>query len=174
MTLKIPRDEEWTLETDQLLLSPISARDAEPLFELLKEPALHSFTGGAPPSALQVLERRISLWEHRQSPEGDEVWLNWTLRRKADRVVVGYLQVTIRASQAELAWVIGIPFQGRGYAKEASRRVVGWLRERLEIGELRANIHPKHAASQAVAKHIGLHPSPEITAEGEVVWVSSH
>ena len=170
--IEIPCDEDWELETDRLLLSPMSATDAGRLFELLEEPALYSFTGNAPPSSVHELEERIRLWEHRRSATGDEVWLNWTLRLKGDGSVVGYVQATIKASQAEIAWVIGLPFQGQGYATEASRKVVGWLTERLKVNELRANIYPKHAASQEVARHIGLRPSSEITKEGEEVWVS--
>jgi len=170
------RDEEWELETGRLLLSPMYATDAERLYEWLQEPALHSFIGREPPESAHQLKTRIRLWEHRQSAAGDEVWLNWTLR-VADRAmpdngaVVGYVQATIKANQTNLAWVIGLPFQGRGYATEAARRVAGWLTKRPGISELRANIHPAHAASQAVARRVGLHRSAEVTEAGEEVWV---
>jgi RimJ/RimL family protein N-acetyltransferase len=168
---EISRNEDWELETDRLLLSPTCTTDAEPLYGLLKEPALYSFMTNPPPSGVRALEERIRLWERRRSPAGDEVWLNWTVRRKHRATVVGHIQATVQGSRAEIAWVIGLPFQGQGYATEASRRVGSWLTERFKIEELRANIHPRHLASQAVARHIGLRPGSETTAEGEECWV---
>ena len=169
--IEIPRDKDWELETDWLLLLPMFPSDAEALFELLKEPALYSFTGGAPPSSVHGLKERLHSWERRRSPDGEEVWLNWTLRLKGTETVVGYVQASIKERSADLAWVVGLPFQGRGYATEASRKVAGWLTERLKINRLTANIHPKHAASQRVAKHVGLHPGSEVTTEGEEIWI---
>ena len=173
MIPNIPHDEEWTLETERLLLSPMFVSDAEPLFELLKDPALYSFTGGVPPSNVGALEQRIRVWEHRRSPEGYELWFNWTLRLRANRAVVGYVQATVKTSHADMAWVIGVHFQRKGYACEASRTVAEWLKGTLRMDELRANIHPKHLASQQVAKKLGLHASSEVNAEGEEVWIAA-
>jgi RimJ/RimL family protein N-acetyltransferase len=78
--------------------------------------------------------------------------------------VIGYLQATIEGSVATLAWVIGTPYQGRGYATEAARAVAGAL-----PGQLRADVHPRNGASQAVARAIGLHPTTEVV-DGETVW----
>ena len=45
--LKIPGNQDWTFETDRLLLTPMFESDADALFELLQEPELHFFTRGA-------------------------------------------------------------------------------------------------------------------------------
>ena len=44
--LKIPGNQDWTFETDRLLLTPMFESDADALFELLQEPELHFFTRG--------------------------------------------------------------------------------------------------------------------------------
>jgi RimJ/RimL family protein N-acetyltransferase len=171
--IPIPTDAELILETERLLLSAVCAADAASLFDLLKEPSLYSFTGGTPPSGLDGLTKRIRAWEKKQSPAGEELWLNWTLRLRSDGRVVGYVQASVSRDDAQLAWVIGLSFQGHGYATEASLKIARWLRDRLGINELRANIHPKHVASQEVAKRVGLQPTTELTQEGEEVWTSS-
>ena len=126
-------------------------------------------SGYAPPASTDDLRERIRLWEARRSPQGDELWLNWTLRLRSGQAV-GYVQATVRERSADLAWVIGTRFQIRGYATEASLRVAAWILEYLEVSELRAAIHPDHAASCHVAAHIGLRPSNELTDEGEQLW----
>jgi RimJ/RimL family protein N-acetyltransferase len=171
--IEIPRDVDTELETEHLFLSPMYATDSELLFELLKEPALHTFTGNETPSSVQELRKRLILWEQRRSPNGDEIWLNWTLRRKADGTVIGYVQVSMKTSQGQIAWLIGLPFQKQGYATEATCRVMAWLKERIKSGEIRANIHPNHVASQAVARRLGLCLSSECTADGEEAWILS-
>ena len=71
--------------------------------------------------------------------------------------------------RADVAWVVGAEFQGRGYAVEAASALVAWLRER-GVGDIRAQIRPGHAASAKVAERIGLVPTGELDDEGEQVW----
>lgn len=61
------------------------------------------------------------------------------------------------------------PYQGQGYAVEAVRAMVAWLRQH-GVRSLVAHIHPDQAASNAVARGIGLAPTGEIVA-GEIRWV---
>jgi RimJ/RimL family protein N-acetyltransferase len=67
-----------------------------------------------------------------------------------------------------VAWVIGTPWQGRGYAGEAAQAVVGWLEDE-GVGSVTAHIEAGHAASARVAVAAGLSPTDEIE-DGEVVW----
>lgn len=147
--------------------------DSHALFALLKDPEIHVFTGSHPPASADDVRATIRRRESRRSPAGDELWLNWTLRLKTDQSVVGYVQAGAKQDRADLAWVVGVPFQHRGYASEASRRVLRWLCDDVGVHEVRANIHPDHIASQKVARNIGLCESVERTDEGEDVWRAS-
>jgi RimJ/RimL family protein N-acetyltransferase len=136
---------------------------------LLDDPGLHAFTGGRPMSR-EELERWVAFVVVGSSPTADEIWCNWVVRRAEDGAVAGTVQATIDDDEAALAWVIATKWQGRGYAKEAASAVAVWLRSR-GILRLRANIHPGHHASDAVARSIGLRPTSE-SFDGEVVWRS--
>ena len=162
--IRVPEDEAWTLESGRLVLSPLVRDDAEDLFGLLRDPAVYRFTGGVPPASVDDLR------EGRRSLEGDELWLNWTLRLRSSGEAVGYVQAGVGERGADLAWVVGTPFQNRGYATEAGRRAADWICEQFEVSELRAAVHPDHAASRKVAARIGMQPSGEITAGGEELW----
>jgi RimJ/RimL family protein N-acetyltransferase len=61
---------------------------------------------------------------------------------------------------AELAWAVGVPWQGQGIASEAARAVAGWLEGR-GVATIAAHIHPDHHASARVATRAGLRPTGE-------------
>jgi len=71
---------------------------------------------------------------------------------------------------AVLAWIVGVPWQGRGVASEAAAGMVEWLRAH-GVEAMAAHVHPDHEASAAVARRVGLHPTDEVV-DGEVVWRS--
>ncbi len=64
--------------------------------------------------------------------------------------------------------MIGLAWQGRGYATEASLALIGWLESR-GVTRITANIQSGHVASEAVAGRIGLLPTDEFV-DSERVW----
>jgi RimJ/RimL family protein N-acetyltransferase len=70
---------------------------------------------------------------------------------------------------AEVAWIVGTPWQGRGFAREAAVALVAWLAEQ-GVADVVAHIHPGHAASAAVAAAAGLAPTGVIRDDGEMRW----
>ncbi|MGZ4177515.1 MAG: GNAT family N-acetyltransferase, partial [Solirubrobacteraceae bacterium] len=135
--------------------------------------ALHRFTGGTP-ATLEELRARFERQTRGASPDGGACWLNWVVRERATGRVVGTVQATVKAGDptpvADLAWVVGASHQGNGFAKEAARAMAAWLRDQ-RIGRLRAHIHPRHEASNQVARSIGLEQTGTIV-DGELRWES--
>lgn len=158
---------EPVMETRRLKLEPLRVDHAEEMADVLADPRLYEFTGDNPP-ALADLKRRYELQAVGRSADGSEEWLNWIVRVADDGHAIGFVQATIVAARADIAWVIGTPWQGRGYAAEAARAMVEFLVGR-GIREVTAHIRADHAASAAVATRLGLSPSDEIE-DGEVVW----
>jgi RimJ/RimL family protein N-acetyltransferase len=158
-----------TLVTARLELVPLTAADAGEMVGVLSAPALYTFTSGSPPAPGELRARYARL-ELGHSPSGTQEWRNWIVRQRASGAAVGTVQATISGAGrlAEIAWVIGQQWQGRGYATEAARALVGWLDAR-GVGVITAHIHPGHHASAAVAERAGLRPTAEFAA-GERVW----
>ncbi|WP_202239648.1 GNAT family N-acetyltransferase [Actinacidiphila reveromycinica] len=155
---------------------PLRVEHAAEMAEVLADPALHRFIGGEPatPEALRARYARLAAG----SPEPGVGWLNWVIRLRDDRRLVGTVQATVQGAEgaegaegarsAEVAWVVGTPWQGRGIATEAACGLV----RRLAAHRIRpvvAHIHPDHAASAAVAAAAGLAPTAE-WHDGEVRW----
>lgn len=165
---------------------------AEEMVEVLSSPDLYVHTGGTPPTR-EGLERLYRLQTAGGPPSGDEGWLNWVIRRTRSRAAVGYVQATVTGRDvdptadvgrdaghdpdvdrdgeltADVAWVVGRPHQGRGYATEAAAAMIAWLREQ-EVRGITASIHPDNRASTRVAAHLGLEPTGEFDDDGEEAW----
>jgi RimJ/RimL family protein N-acetyltransferase len=152
-------------------LDPLRVVDAEALAPLLDDPALHRFIGGEP-ATLEALRARFVRQLRGGPPDGSARWLNWVVRAGGEEV--GMVQATVVERDAgllaEVAWIVAVPYQGRGYARAAAVALAGWLRAQ-GVGELCAHIHPEHAASMGVARAIGLHPT-DARRDGEVRWAA--
>jgi len=135
------------------------------MVEVLSDPDLYIFTGGEPPT-LGGLEERYR-FQVEGSPREDEVWHNWIVRH--DGVAIGYVQATVTGEDAELAWVVGTQWQGRGFAREAAAAMKRWLADEGALN-FSAHIHPDHHASAGVAIDLGLHPSGQLDEDGEMIW----
>jgi RimJ/RimL family protein N-acetyltransferase len=159
------------LRSERLSLDPLTVDHAEEMAPLLGDPALYAFTGGSP-AGLDELRRRYQRQALGHSEDGAQRWHNWIVRLDSSREPVGAVQATVTAHRegvvAEVAWVIAVPYQRRGYATEAAVTMVRWLRDHgVEV--VAANIHPRHEASMRVARALGLAPTDEVIA-GEIRW----
>ncbi|MEI7033522.1 GNAT family N-acetyltransferase [Streptomyces pratensis] len=153
--------------TERLDALPLDPAYAEEMAGVLADPALYAFTGGGPPDP-QALRARYAR-QSAGSPDPDASWGNWVLRVRAEGRLAGYVQATVRGPRAEIAWVVGTPWQGRGYASEAVRGLAAHLASAEGVRGLVAHIHPDHAASAAVAAAAGLAPTGE-WEDGERRW----
>ena len=119
---------------------------------------MFEFTGGSVPTRADLQDRLEK--QTGPTPEGT-TWLNWVVR--AGDEVVGVTQATVKehGAVAEVAWEIGVPWQGHGYASEAAGAVVDWLTAE-GVPDIRAHIHPDHTASARVARAAGLEPTDEL------------
>jgi RimJ/RimL family protein N-acetyltransferase len=156
--------------TPRLLLEPLAVRHAAQMVEVLAAPQLYRFTGGSPPTLPELTERyeRLVAGPGRRG----EGWLNWVIRQREDQQLAGTVQATVTSEppglRAVVAWVVGAPWQGRGYATESAQALIRWLRDH-EVTTIVAAIHPDHTASAAVARRAGMIPTAE-RADGEIIW----
>jgi RimJ/RimL family protein N-acetyltransferase len=132
---------------------------------VLADADLYLYTGGFAPTVDQ-LEARYRV-QAEGSPDPGQTWHNWIVRERGE--AVGFVQATVEGDSADVAWVVGVPWQGRGVASEAAGAMCEWLGS-VGVSFIRAHIHPDHLASQRVAVSLGMVSSGEMDADGEVVW----
>ena len=154
---------------ESVALRPLAVEDAEAMTAVLAAPSLYEFTGGAPPTS-DELARRYRAQTRGHSPDGTQTWINLIVTRGGSPDPIGYVQATlpVGGDGAEIAWVIGRPWQGRGYA----RRAVTLLLEELTrrgVRHVTAHIHPRNQASNRLAARLGL-KATETVVDGEIRW----
>ena len=159
------------LQSPRLALEPLRVEHAEEMAPLLDDPALHTFIGGQP-ATLDELRIRYAEQVVGHDPTGSQHWLNWIVRRRDDGQPVGFVQATISEQNgeltAEVAWMVAVSQQRRGYARESAQLMADWLR-RQQVHLVVAHVHPEHHASNTVARSIGLAPT-DVQLDGEVRW----
>jgi len=156
------------LEGGRLALVPVHRHHAWELFPILSDPQLYHFTGGQPPESLESIERWFANLESRISPDGTQHWLTWVVTLKGTGDSIGYVQATVTGLQADIAWLIGTPWQGQGFAKEAAITMKDWLASQ-QVERVTAYIHPEHSASQKIASSLGLRRTGAYH-DGEEEW----
>ncbi|MEU8762616.1 GNAT family N-acetyltransferase [Streptomyces sp. NPDC048659] len=154
------------LRTARLDLEPLRLGHAAEMAGVLADPALHVFIGGAPLAEPELRDRYARMLAGPADP--GTAWCNWVLRLRDQGGAVGTVQATVTGAEAEIAWVTGTAWQGRGLAKEAAGALADWLRGR-GVPVLVAHVHPDHLASAAVATAAGLAPTDGYV-DGERRW----
>jgi RimJ/RimL family protein N-acetyltransferase len=163
------------IESGRLILEPLRVSHADEMAPALDDAGLHTFIGGRPATAPELRDR-YAAQALGQSPDGRQGWLNWILRVRRTGEPVGTVQATLTrdpdraAVVAELAWVVAVDHQRRGYAREAAAAMAGWLREH-GVDTLIAHVNPAHRASIAVATGLGMHATG-VTVDGETRWTT--
>jgi RimJ/RimL family protein N-acetyltransferase len=156
------------ISTARLDLLPLRVEHAAEMAAVEADPGLFTFTGGSPPT-VEALRARYERLVAGSSDPGVS-WCNWVIRLRESGVLAGTVQATIATGDAtaEVAWVVGTPWQGQGTATEAARALVDWLGQQ-SVRVIIAHIHPLHRASAAVAAAAGLAPTGE-SQDGETRW----
>lgn len=139
------------------------------MVEVLASEELYTHIGGGPPirSELEALYARQTVGI---SPDGTQEWLNWIVLVGMS-TMAGYVQASrpMDGTTAEIAWVIGVPWQRQGRATSAVRLMLEELAAR-GVEDIIADIHPANKASEGVARRVGMSPTDEVV-DGETRWV---
>jgi RimJ/RimL family protein N-acetyltransferase len=153
----------------RVLLVPLTAEHADELAGLLEDAFVRDALGVAD---VEGLRRRFAAWESRRSPDGEERWLNWIVRERADGRALGWVQASVRGATASIAYALLAAERGRGAASDAVRAMIRWLTAELGVTDLTASIAPANLASAHVARAVGLEATDGRDA-GEVIWAPS-
>ena len=140
------------------------------MVDLLADRALYRFYDDEASPSLDELRERYARQSAGSSADGSETWHNWILRLVATGAAAGFVQATVRDGVADLAWVVGMAYQGQGLATEAALAVRDALAPLGSGVVVQAHIAPGNAASEAVAARLGLDLTGEVDADGERLW----
>lgn len=147
------------LETPRLFLEPLVAAHADEMFVVLSDPAIYEFEN-APPVSADSLRERYRALEARRSPDGRQLWLNWTVRLKAGEVAIGYVQATVLPDAAALvAYEFNSAWWGRGLAHEAVAAAMREIRQCLGVTRFGAVFKTANERSRRLLARLGMCPA---------------
>ena len=102
--------------TARLTIEPLAARHAEELFAALDDPLVGRYIGGPDVTTLAELRERIAHLLAGPEVGSGDTWANWVV--VLDAVIIGRLEATFHDGIAEVGYVFGPRWWGRGYGTE--------------------------------------------------------
>jgi ribosomal-protein-alanine N-acetyltransferase len=144
------------LETERLILQPITVHHTRELVELFSDPKLHEFVPFEVPT-FEEQEQRCARWSRGRSPDGSEIWLNWAARDRMSGKLMGHFQAGIKQdSEASIGYVMAREFHGKGFATEAMQAVLNCLRDQYKVKKVKAWSDTRNKASHKLAERLGM------------------
>ncbi|MEL6983275.1 MAG: GNAT family N-acetyltransferase [Actinomycetota bacterium] len=156
------------LETERLVLTPISLADSPGMFLLWSDPEVCRYSGPihdvegrpvpSPVSHPSESDRIIDFWE-RASVAG---WgLRWAIRERSSGDFLGTTGFNSLATCAEYAYHLRQPFWGRGFMSEATVAALAWVR-RAGSTQVEAFIEPANENSIEFAERHAFERTGEV------------
>lgn len=158
------------LETERLRLRGFREDDTDPLFALMQDPDVVRYIGDRRIPTRQEVWRAIAGYIGHWALRGHGLW---AVEERGSRVLVGRVGILnpLEWPGPEIAYTIGKPWWGRGYATESARAAMDWGFAHLPVDELISLIDPDNAASIAVATRLGERQRGETDLWGNRVLV---
>jgi RimJ/RimL family protein N-acetyltransferase len=149
MEISIP-----VIHTDRLVLRGFTEDDTEPLFAMLQDPDVVRYIGDRRIPTRQETWRAIAGYLGHWALRGHGLW---AVEERASGELVGRIGILnpLEWPGTEVAYTLGKPWWGRGFATEGARAAMDWGFENLGVDELISLIDPDNAASLAVATRLG-------------------
>jgi RimJ/RimL family protein N-acetyltransferase len=145
-----------SLSTKRLDLQPAGLQHADLTWPYLADERMWEFFPALRPPTIEALRQRYERWSHQIPYVGaPERWENWICLQRHDGRAVGEVQATYAGSTVYVAYGIFIPFQQRGFAKEAIREVLCHARDMHGARIAKAEMAAANRASVALAESLG-------------------
>jgi RimJ/RimL family protein N-acetyltransferase len=157
------------IETERLLLRPLTSDDVDELVALHAEREVERFMG--PFDRASVIEWLALVQEDYAARRPGRLAI---IERVSGRFLGrSGLKYWPQFAETELGWVLHPDEWGHGYATEAGQSCARWGFLNLDVARLTAMIRPDNARSIAVAQRIGMTPLRPDVLLGEPVTVYS-
>lgn len=143
------------IETERLIIRPISMFDAKDMFEYAKDNEMTRFMGWY---AHQKIEDTLAALKNMVEREGN--YPTFAIVLKENKKMIGTIDAIIfgkgKALKAEIGYALSREYWNKGIMTEAATAVVGHLFTNYDIHRVQAKHDLKNPASGKVMEHIGM------------------
>jgi ribosomal-protein-alanine N-acetyltransferase len=143
------------LYTPRITLRPLSPDDTDALHKVLNDRAVWQYF---PLPEIPSLARTQTYIQGQLHHWAEYSLGHWALEDK-NQILMGWggLQFLPETNETEVAYCLGRPFWGQGFATEAARESLAYGFHTLQLKEIIGLTHVENKASQNVLLKIGLH-----------------
>lgn len=148
------------LETSRLELRPLQTGDAEAIWPYVSDPEISHYMSWDPHRSIE--DTRLFIADVIKRMELGTT-ISWLVVERETRLACGLVSLlaivrthrSLRYDRAELAYWIGPPFQGRGYATEACVAVLKYSFDELNLNKIVVAHDSENDASRALICRLG-------------------
>ena len=153
------------LETDRLLVRETTVQDVDSFYQIYAEPSITAYMEELCKDKDEETARIESYIETIYAFYGFGMW---TVLEKQSKKVIGRAGISWREGYdlPELGFVIGVPWQGKGYAYEVCKAILDYTREELEMTKVFSLARPGNEKSVRLCEKLGFVPGGETELDG--------
>lgn len=158
------------LTTPRLLLRAFQQTDLDPYAEIMTDPEVTRYIGDGKSVSRSDAWRQMAMFSGHWILRGFGIWV-------VEELATGTLMGRIGFWQPEgwpgfeLAYTLGRPYWGRGFATEGARAALAYGRETLGRDDIISLIRPANSASVRVAEALGATNTGTIELLGEPTFL---
>lgn len=150
------------LETERCLIRETTPADVEDFFRIYSDPAITEFMEGLYPDKEQekeyireYIEKMYTFYEFGV----------WTVVEKSSGSVIGRAGFSYREGydEPEIGFIIGVPWQRRGYGEEVCRAILNYGWNVLGFNRVQALVETENAASLNLCDKLGFRAVEELS-----------
>jgi len=154
--LVTPVHPDWPLRTERLLLRPWEDGDFDAFFEMQRDVEVARWLYNDPRDEAE--SRRVFDYRKISYEMGANfAWIGCAV--VAEGEVVGDLTLNVRSEEhrgGELGYIVHPRHQGKGYATEAARALLGWAFDEVGFHRIYGRGEPRNVASIRVLEKLGM------------------
>lgn len=154
------------LETERLFVRETTTEDVDSFYRIYAEPAITEYMENLFADRDEEIAYTQSYIETVYAFYGYGLW---TVLEKDSGAVVGRAGISWREGYnlPELGFVIGVPWQGQGYAFEVCSAILDYAKEELEMTRVQALVRPGNGKSLKLCGKLGFAYCEETELDGE-------
>lgn len=153
------------LETDRCLIRETTVEDVDSFYQIYSHPRITKYMENLYP---EVEREKQYVREYIEKVYGFYEFGVWTVTEKKTGVIIGRAGFAYREGYdiPELGFIIGVPWQGRGYAEEVCRGILNYGRDRLGFEKVQAFVETNNEASLKLCDKLGFCAVEELQLNG--------
>lgn len=145
-----------TLETERLILRRILPSDLNDVYDYASNPSVSRFLLWYPHESKKRTVQYLRLLDKKYKKAE---FYDWGVVNKSDGRLIGtcgFTSFDLVNNSAEVGYVLNYAYWGQGLAAEATRAVITFAFEILQVNRVEANFMPENSGSRRVLEKCGM------------------